>query len=175
MTSVLYDGACPLCAREIAMYRRQPGAGAIRWLDVSQIPEAEIPLGLSRQDVLARFHVIRRDGSAAVGAAGFVELWKAFPRLRLVGRLASLPPVLFFLELFAPPQLSFLRSTPARAEAIISVSARQLTSPSARRTSGRSYCSTSLRVPRALRFVARCDKSAALQHPSPIRPLPGRW
>ena len=99
MTSVLYDGACPLCAREIAMYRRQPGAGAIRWLDVSQIPEAEIPLGLSRQDVLARFHVIRRDGSAAVGAAGFVELWKAFPRLRLVGRLASLPPVLFILEL----------------------------------------------------------------------------
>lgn len=99
MTSVLYDGACPLCAREIAMYRRQQGADAIRWLDVSQIPEADIPLGLSRQTVLARFHVIRHDGSAAVGAAGFVELWKAFPRLRLVGRLASLPPFLFILEL----------------------------------------------------------------------------
>ena len=99
MTSVLYDGACPLCAREIAMYRRQQGADSIRWLDVSQIPEADIPLGLSRKAVLARFHVIRHDGSAAIGAAGFVELWKAFPRLRLVGCLASLPPILFILEI----------------------------------------------------------------------------
>ena len=99
MLSVLYDGSCPLCAREIAIYQRQQGADAIRWLDVSQIPEADIPLGLSRQAVLARFHVIRRDGSAAVGAAGFVELWKAIPKLRLVGRLASLPPVLSILEL----------------------------------------------------------------------------
>ena len=81
------------------MYRRQQVTDTIRWLDVSQIPERDIPLGLSRQAVLARFHVIRRDGSAAVGAAGFVELWKAIPKLRLVGRLASLPPVFSILEL----------------------------------------------------------------------------
>ena len=99
MLSVLYDGSCPLCTREIAMYRQLQGADDISWLDVSQIPEDDIPLGLSRQAVLARFHVIRRDGSAAVGAAGFVELWKAIPKLRLVGRLASLPPVLSILEL----------------------------------------------------------------------------
>ena len=99
MISVLYDGACPLCAREIAMYRRQQGTDAIRWLDVSQIPEGDIPLGLSRQAVLARFHVISRDGSVAVGAAGFVELWKAIPKLHLVGRLASLPPVFSIFEL----------------------------------------------------------------------------
>jgi len=110
MTSVLYDGACPLCAREIAMYRRQQGADAIRWLDVSQIAEADIPLGLSRHEVLARFHVIRRDGSAAVGAAGFVELWKAFPKLRLLGRVASLPPILFILEV---GYSVFLRVRPA--------------------------------------------------------------
>ena len=99
MVTVLYDGACPLCAREIAMYRRQHSTDAIRWLDVSQIPESDIPRGLSRQAVLARFHVIRRDGSVAVGAAGFVELWKAIPKLRLVGRLAGLPPVFSILEL----------------------------------------------------------------------------
>ena len=99
MVTVLYDGACPLCAREIAMYRRQHGTDAIRWLDVSQIPESDIPLGLARQAVLARFHVIRRDGSVAVGAAGFVELWKAIPKLRLVGRLAGLPPVFSIVEL----------------------------------------------------------------------------
>ena len=97
MISVLYDGARPLCAREIAMYRRQQG-GCHPLVDVSQIPEGDIPLGLSRQAVLARFHVISRDGSA-VGAAGFVEPWKAIPKLHLVGRLASLPPVLSIFEL----------------------------------------------------------------------------
>ena len=99
MLTVLYDGSCPLCAREIAMYRRLQGGDDISWLDVSQIPEDDIPLDLSRQAVLAQFHVIRRDGSEAVGAAGFVELWKAIPKLRLVGHLASLPPVLPILEL----------------------------------------------------------------------------
>ena len=120
MVTVLYDGACPLCAREIAMYRRQHGTDAIRWLDVSQIPESDIPLGLSRQAVLARFHVIRRDGSVAVGAAGFVELWKAIPKLRLVGRLGE-PAAGFFhsrARLFAfparPPDHPKIRAHPIR-------------------------------------------------------------
>ena len=99
MLSVLYDGSCPLCAREIAMYRRQQGTDAIRWLDVSQIPESDIPLGLSRQAVLARFHVIRRDGSVAVGAAGFVNSGKRSQSYALSVVLASLPPVLSILEL----------------------------------------------------------------------------
>lgn len=110
MVTVLYDGACPLCAREIAIYRRQHGANEIQWLDVSRIAEDAIPLGLSRADVLARFHVIRRDGSATTGAAGFVELWSAFPKLRALARLAGTPPVLALLE-FA--YRVFLRVRPA--------------------------------------------------------------
>ncbi len=98
MASVLYDGSCPLCAREIAMYRRQTGAEAICWLDITQIPNSDIPSGLTRNEVLARFHFIRDDGSHAVGAVGFVELWKTLPNLKFLGRLAGSPPVLFILE-----------------------------------------------------------------------------
>ncbi len=98
MTSVLYDGACPICAREIAMYRRQKGGDSIRWIDIRQLPESEIPLSLSRNEVLSRFHVIRSDGQLAIGAAAFVELWKSLPAFQLFARLARLPPVFFVLE-----------------------------------------------------------------------------
>ena len=31
-----YDGACPVCSREIAMYRQQPGAEGVEWVDVTR-------------------------------------------------------------------------------------------------------------------------------------------
>ena len=52
--TVFYDGACPLCRREIAFYRRRRGAARIRWLDISRAPEGEVAPGLSRCAALAR-------------------------------------------------------------------------------------------------------------------------
>lgn len=34
--TVYYDGACPLCQREISFYRQRKGAEAVRWVDVAQ-------------------------------------------------------------------------------------------------------------------------------------------
>jgi len=116
MTSVLYDGSCPLCTREIAMYRRLEGAASIEWLDVSKIPEEDIPLGLSREDALSRFHVVRSDGSAVIGAAAFVELWKAFPKLQFLTRFTDRAPAQAILELmyrlflYARPALQWVFS-----------------------------------------------------------------
>ena len=33
--TIYYDGSCPLCRREIAFYRRQPGSERLDWMDVS--------------------------------------------------------------------------------------------------------------------------------------------
>ena len=99
MTSVLYDGACPICAKEINLYRGQAGAELVRWLDVSRLAEREIPLGLSRREVLARFHVIGNDGSIKTGAAAFVALWTVLPKFLRVARLVDNPPLLFLLEI----------------------------------------------------------------------------
>jgi len=33
--TVYFDGACPLCRREIALYRRAAGEGRIDWVDAS--------------------------------------------------------------------------------------------------------------------------------------------
>ena len=99
MTSVLYDGACPICAKEISLYRGQAGAELVRWLDVSRLAEREIPLGLSRREVLARFHVIGNDGSIKTGAAAFVALWTILPKFQRVARMVDNPPLLFLLEI----------------------------------------------------------------------------
>ena len=99
MMSVLYDGACPICAQEINLYRGQAGAELVRWLDVSRLAEREIPLGLSRREVLARFHVIGNDGSIKTGAAAFVALWTVLPKFRRVARMVDNPPLLFLLEI----------------------------------------------------------------------------
>ena len=84
---VFYDGSCPLCAREISFYRRRRGAAGVTWVDVSAAPENRLPPSVSRQDALARFHVVGADGATVSGAAAFVALWSALPAFRLLGWL----------------------------------------------------------------------------------------
>lgn len=89
--TVYYDGACPLCSREIAVYRRQDGANGICWVDVStEAPEA-LPDGLTRSAALARFHVRGADGKLRSGAAAFLSLWHSLPRFAGAARLLDRP------------------------------------------------------------------------------------
>ena len=92
--TVYYDGACPLCAAEIRLYRRSEGAERIAWVDVGPEGPAELGPGLTRGAARARFHVRRPDGTLVSGAAGFAALWAVLPRWRLLARLARLPGVL---------------------------------------------------------------------------------
>ena len=96
--TVLYDGACPLCRREIALYRRLPANQPLAFVDVSNSATA-VPPGTDRSRLLARFHVLRADGSLADGASGFVALWAALPGWRWLARLAALPGFTPLMEL----------------------------------------------------------------------------
>ncbi len=88
-TRVFYDGGCPLCRREIAWYMGRTGAERIDWVDVSNNAPVQKPDGLSREDLMLRFTVQRRDGVTARGAAGFVAVWRALPHTAFVARLAD--------------------------------------------------------------------------------------
>jgi predicted DCC family thiol-disulfide oxidoreductase YuxK len=90
---VYYDGACPVCSREIGAYRRRPGAGSFDWVDVTQVDEAALGPDLSRAAALSRMHVRRADGTLADGAAAFAEIWRGMPGLRFLGRLLGIRPV----------------------------------------------------------------------------------
>ena len=96
--AVYFDGACPVCSREVAMYRRQPGADALRWVDVATCANAELGAQLTRTAAMARLHVRRADGSLVSGALAFTTLWRSLPRTAWLGRLLGAGPGLWLLE-----------------------------------------------------------------------------
>jgi predicted DCC family thiol-disulfide oxidoreductase YuxK len=96
--TVYYDGACPVCSREIAMYQRQVGAEQCVWIDASICAESALGEGLSRSNALTRFHVRRADGVLVDGMRGFALLWQALPRFAWAGRIASIGPVPLLLD-----------------------------------------------------------------------------
>ena len=91
--TVYFDGACPLCRREISFYRRFRGADEIEWVNVSSVAGGQVEADLSRRAALRRFHVRRRDGRLSSGAAAFAELWMALPSLSWLGRFLALPGI----------------------------------------------------------------------------------
>lgn len=93
--TVWYDGACPLCRREIGGLRRLDRRGAIEFIDVSGGEPESCPL--SQDELLARFHA-REKGRLFSGAAAFAAMWRAIPLLRPFGQAARLPPLLWLLE-----------------------------------------------------------------------------
>lgn len=95
--TVLYDGACPLCRREIALYRGLRPRSPLCFADVS---DAALPLppGTTRAQLLARFHVRRRDGQLLSGAQAFLALWAELPGWRWLARLGRLPGALWVME-----------------------------------------------------------------------------
>ena len=95
--TVLYDGACPLCRREIGVYRDLNALAPVAWCDVSA-PDAVLPKGGQRDAYLARFHVQTADGTVLSGAAAFVALWSVLPGWRWLGRIGRLPGMTPVLE-----------------------------------------------------------------------------
>jgi predicted DCC family thiol-disulfide oxidoreductase YuxK len=96
--TVYFDGECPVCSREIAMYRRQAGASSMAWVDVTTCPAASLGIDLDRQSAMARLHVRTADGELTSGAAAFSLLWRSLPRFAPIGRLLNHRPVLAVLE-----------------------------------------------------------------------------
>lgn len=97
--TVFYDGACPLCRREIAWYRQQDGAASIDWRDVSVDTEPDVAPGLTKDAALRRFHVLSSDGRLLSGARAFVELWSTLPGLQRVSRALRHTWIMPVLEL----------------------------------------------------------------------------
>ena len=95
--TVLYDGACPLCRREIGVYRGLDALQPVAWCDVSA-PDTDLPDGGDRAAYLARFHVQMPDGKILSGAAAFVALWSVLPGWRWLARLGRLPGMMPIME-----------------------------------------------------------------------------
>ena len=98
--TVLYDGACPLCRREIGVYRDlqplQPDA-PICFADISNAA-LPLPAGTTREQLMARFHVQRHDGELLSGAHAFLALWATLPGWRWLAFAGRLPGATWVME-----------------------------------------------------------------------------
>lgn len=100
--TVLYDGACPLCRREIGVYRDLTPTQPLEFRDISSpatARPAQLPAGLSQADLLARFHVQHADGRIESGARAFIALWERLPYWRWLARLGRLPGMASSMEI----------------------------------------------------------------------------
>ncbi len=95
--TVLYDGACPLCRREIGVYRGQSANAPVCFVDVSD-PALPAPPGTTREQLLARFHVRDRDGTLLSGAQAFLALWAALPGWRWLAKVGRIPGAASLME-----------------------------------------------------------------------------
>ena len=96
LLTVYFDGSCPLCRAEIAIYRRLPESQAMDWVDVSAGQDLG---GLTCQQAMARFHVRDSQGRMFSGAAAFSQMWRLFPGWRWLGWLSAWPPLSWCFEI----------------------------------------------------------------------------
>ena len=95
--TVMYDGACPLCRREIGLYQSLEPSEPVAWLDVSRAESQMNPV--EQAQYMSRFHVRQKDGVLLSGAAAFVALWLVMPGWRWLGKIGRLPGMTPLLEL----------------------------------------------------------------------------
>lgn len=88
--TVFFDGACPLCVKEISLLKRLDKREHIAFVDVSP-PDAAEFCPIDQRKLLARFHVEGSDGRLIDGAEAFTEAYAQLPGLswvRAIGRFA---------------------------------------------------------------------------------------
>jgi predicted DCC family thiol-disulfide oxidoreductase YuxK len=90
--TAIYNGECPICAREIASYRSYVSARDLP-VEFEPLQQADLArLGLTAEDAARRLHVLRGDELLS-GLPAFVALWQEMPRFRWLAGLVSLPIV----------------------------------------------------------------------------------
>jgi predicted DCC family thiol-disulfide oxidoreductase YuxK len=82
-----YNGACPVCSREIGHYRRlgeidRAAGGPLGWCDVAASPDALAAFGIDQAAAKRRLHVVDGTGRLHVGVDAFALLWETLPRYR---------------------------------------------------------------------------------------------
>lgn len=91
---VVYNGSCPICAREIAGYRRLAArcGAALDFLDASRGEAALAALGLDADRAARRLHLVE-GGRLLAGVEAFAALWERLPGWRPLARAVRLPGV----------------------------------------------------------------------------------
>jgi len=94
---VYYDGACPMCSREIRLLRRLDRRQRIRFVDIAAAEFDAKTVGVSQQGLMERIHGRLPDGTLVEGVEVFRRLYAAVG-FRWIVSLTRLPGVASLLD-----------------------------------------------------------------------------
>jgi predicted DCC family thiol-disulfide oxidoreductase YuxK len=89
--TVYFDGLCPLCSKEIEVYRRKDTEVKIRFVDIMSASFNAQAEGLDAKKVQAVFHVKTPSGQILTGVDAFAAIWEILPGFKLLSWAADQP------------------------------------------------------------------------------------
>ena len=95
--TMLYDGGCPLCSKEVAHYKRRDKQSRVSWIDINADSQPLTHYSISQEAAMKRLHVIQ-DGQIVVGARAFAAVWSQLPGYRLIVPIVKLTPIMWLLD-----------------------------------------------------------------------------
>lgn len=95
--TMLYDGGCPLCSKEVAHYKRRDKQNQVNWVDINTDSQPLVQYNISHEAAMKRLHVIH-DGEIVIGARAFAAVWSQLPGYRLIVPFVKLKPIMWLAE-----------------------------------------------------------------------------
>jgi predicted DCC family thiol-disulfide oxidoreductase YuxK len=94
--TVFFDGACPICAREIALMKRMDRRRVIVFCDFSCSDYDPTSMGFAPSELSRVIHARWADGSVITGVEVFRAVWEAvgLGALARLSRLSFIEPLL---------------------------------------------------------------------------------
>ena len=92
LLEVFFDGACPLCSKEIAFLRKRDHASRIRFRDIADPSFDPSEVGLTHDALMARMHGRLPDGTVIEGVEVFRRLYATIGFAPIVS-LSRLPGI----------------------------------------------------------------------------------
>jgi predicted DCC family thiol-disulfide oxidoreductase YuxK len=90
---VFYDGACPLCSKEIEHYRKLDTSTKVDFIDIASSGFDESLFGLEGRDFHRKFHVKKANGEFLEGLEAFQEIWTCLDCFTALNKLTRMPVI----------------------------------------------------------------------------------
>ena len=91
-TTVIFNNTCPICSREIAIYRARAEDNDLPIGFVGLTDNDLAPFGLTPDAAARRLYLVK-NGKLISGVDAFIVLWRALPGFDWLAKLVSFPGI----------------------------------------------------------------------------------
>ncbi len=112
MISILYDGKCKICSKEINYYKNISKNNIFTWYDITNEPKILDLYGISQEKALLYLHAVDKNSNIHIGVDAFILIWKNLKYWNILAIFVSIPIVKticnFIYKIFAKYRFSKL-------------------------------------------------------------------